>query len=555
MLPVIIAGAGPTGLALALALARHGVPTIVIDGQSGPSPRRLARSCVLPPDIAHWARLLPGADRDATGWTAWRTTHRGRTLRRLELSEPGDGPVHLPQHALERALRDAAGGEPLIQLAAGRRLAALEQHERHVEVRATETHGADGRDRRWRGSFLVGCDGARSTVRKLLGVAFPGRTGVERYAVAALRVELPWPGEAGVHRGLPHGEVTARPLAGGAWRLDWPLPPDGGLVTPETVLERVDATLAAWHDGAVPEHELLDTGVHICHQRLARRWRSGRVFLAGDAAHLLGALGTQQVAEGLRDADNLAWKLAIACREGGAEPLLDSYEAERRTAVGDRLRAVDQALPLVRGRGGLAARLTGRGQSRLALLDGGNVGRGALGAPARYAASPIAHAPARAAAADTAPGAPVADVPVTALNGDQGRLRERLGGPLLLVLTAPGARVWDAKHWLSAGLMPELATAARTLPLPAELLVTEEYPGAGPHTLLVVRPDGHLAAALPGADRDGLLACVQTLRGGAADRPRDIPRQGDPAGGDAPRADPAPGDPAASGQSQSPAGR
>jgi 3-(3-hydroxy-phenyl)propionate hydroxylase len=546
VLPVIIAGAGPTGLALALALARRGIPTIVLDGQSGPSPRRLARSCVLPPDIAHWARL-PGIGPEATGWTAWRTLHRGRTVRRVELAEQDGGPVHLPQHALERALRDAANGEPLIQLVPARRLAALEQHERHVVVRATETHGADGRDRRWRGSFLVGCDGARSTVRKLLGVAFPGRTGVERYAVAALRVELPWPGEAGVHRGLPHGEVTARPLAGGVWRLDWPLPPDGGLVTPETVLERVDATLAAWHDGAVPDHELLDTGVHLCHQRLARRWRSGRVFLAGDAAHLLGALGTHQVAEGLRDAENLAWKLAVACREDGdAEPLLDSYEAERRTAVGDRLRAVDQALPLVRGRGGLAARLTGRGQTRLALLDDGYLGRGALGSPAHYAASPIAPAPARAAATDTTPGAPVADVPVTALNGGQARLRDRLGGPLLLVLTAPGSRVWDAKHWLSAGLMPELAAAARTLPLPAELLVTDDYPGAGPHTLLVVRPDGHLAAALPGADRDGLLACVRALRG-AADQPRDIPRQA---------ADQAPGRGAAtSGQAQSPAGR
>jgi 3-(3-hydroxy-phenyl)propionate hydroxylase len=177
---------------------------------------------------------------------------------------------------------------------------------------------------------------------------------------------------------------------------------------------------------------------------------------------------------------------------------------------------VDQALPLVRGRGGLTARLTGRGQARLALLDGGYLGRGALGAPARYAVSPIAPAPARAAATDTAPGAPVVDVPVTALNGGQSRLRERLGGPLLLVLTAPGARVWDARHWLTAGLMPQLAATVRELPLPAELLVTEEYPGAGAHTLLVVRPDGHLAAALPGTDRDELRACVLAVRGTAA---------------------------------------
>lgn len=77
----------------------------------------------------------------------------------------------------------------------------------------------------WRGSYLVGCDGARSTVRKLLDIRFPGRTAVERHAVAALRADLPWPGEAVLHRQPPWrtggAEVGARPLPGGVWRLDW----------------------------------------------------------------------------------------------------------------------------------------------------------------------------------------------------------------------------------------------------------------------------------------------------------------------------------------------
>ncbi|GAB2911718.1 FAD-dependent monooxygenase [Streptomyces mayteni] len=511
MLPVIIAGAGPTGLALALALAGQGVPSVILDGGEGPAPKRLARSCVLPPDLARWA-ALPGLDRDSAAWAAWLTTVRGRAVFRHEFPERGE-PRHVPQHVLETALREAAGHEELIRIVAGHRLTDLEQHDReilaHTVRRAPE--GQRGQARTFRGSYFVGCDGARSTARKLLGIAFPGRTGVERYAVAALRAELPWPGEAGLHRGLPHAEVIARPLAGDRWRLDWPLPPDDGLVTPDAMLERVHAALTTWHDGELPPYELLDTGVHICHQRLARRWRSGRAFLAGDAAHLLGALGTQQVAEGLRDVDNLAWKLAIACREGDAEALLDSYEAERRTAVADRLRAVDQALPLVRG-GGLTARLAGRGRGRLTLLADGHLGRGTLGAPAGYPASPLARPAPRATPAEPA-GTLVADVRVTTLDGAQGFLRQRLGGPLLLVLTAPGSRVWDARHWLTAGLMPRLAVAVGTLPLPAELMVTEEYPGAGAHTLLVVRPDGHLAASLPGSDLAGLAECVRGLRG------------------------------------------
>ncbi|MGK5530204.1 FAD-dependent monooxygenase [Streptomyces sp. URMC 129] len=513
MLPVIIAGAGPVGLALALALAGRGVPTVVVDGADGPPPSRLARTCVLPPDIAHWAGL-PGVAEEAAVWRGWRTTLRGRTVLREEFA-PESAPRHVPQHVLHGMLREAAIRHELVRLARGHRLTDIEQRGGEV-VAHTVSHTPDGRreqNRQWRGSHLVGCDGARSTVRKLLGIPFHGRTGVARYAVAALRTELPWPEEAGLHRGLSVGEVTVRPLAGDRWRLDWPLPPDDGLVTPESLLDRVHTTLAGWHGGEVPAYDLLDTGVHICHQRLARSWRSGRVFLAGDAAHLLGALGTQQVAEGLRDVDNLAWKLAVACHEGRAEALLDSYQAERRTAVGVRLRAVDQALPLARGRGGLPARLTGRGRGRLALLTDGHLGRGTLGGPARYAASPITCAPRDAHATDTPVGAPAANVPVIALDGSESRLRDRLGGPLLLVLTAPGAGVWDAKHWLSAGLMPELAAAAGTLPLPAEVVVTEEYPGAGAHTLLIVRPDGHLAAALAGTDHAGLRDCVETLRG------------------------------------------
>ncbi|CAM5598612.1 hypothetical protein SVIOM342S_01999 [Streptomyces violaceorubidus] len=87
------------------------------------------------------------------------------------------------------------------------------------------------------------------------------------------------------------GEVVGRPLPDGVWRLDWLLPPGKDLVTPELLVNRVRETLTGWAaDGSTPAYELLDTGVHTVHHRLARRWRVGRVLLAGDAAHLLGAL-------------------------------------------------------------------------------------------------------------------------------------------------------------------------------------------------------------------------------------------------------------------------
>ncbi|MBZ4014372.1 FAD-dependent monooxygenase, partial [Streptomyces purpurogeneiscleroticus] len=589
--PVIVAGAGPVGLSLAVALARLGVPSVVLDETDGREEVRLARTAVLRPDAAAFLARLGCAETlgaEGTRWAAWRTVQRRRLLDRVEFAAPGavaisteepvesgygaergsDGsraplsPVHVPQHALARALRNTLDREPLAQVVTDSRVIELIQDRDGVGV---HTHGPKGTW--WRGSYLIGCDGPRSTVRKLLDIRFPGRTAVERHAVAALRTEIPWPGEALLHRapprrgtagtgragiiGGPAGEVTARPLPDGVWRLDWLLPPGRDLVTPDALVARIRDTLAGWTEprtagtaaserdsgrafeegtagppngSLVPPYELLDTGVHTVHHRLARRWRSGRAFLAGDAAHLLGALGTQGLDEGLRDVENLAWKLALAWHHGASDTLLDSYQAERRNAVAARLRAADQALPLLRdggARGRLRGVVTAAGRGRTSLLTDGHLGRGPLGAPPVYDRSPLAPAapPAGAVRVATEPGGPVADVAVTASDGSAVRLRDRLGHGLLVVLVAPGTGVWDRRHWMSAGLMPQLADAVAALPLTAEILVAEYYPGAAAHNVLLIRPDGHLVTALAGVRPAELQACARALCGGEGETP------------------------------------
>ncbi|MEU6331355.1 FAD-dependent monooxygenase [Streptomyces sp. NPDC047049] len=552
--PVIVVGAGPVGLSLSLALARLGVPSVVLDETTGQEDTRPARTAVLHQDTAAFVGRLGCADTlesDGTRWTAWRTMRRRRLLERIAFASPApDGaapatavsPVHLPQHALTRALRAALAREKLAEIVTGSRLAGLEQDEQGVSAHTRGTNGTW-----WRGSYLVGCDGPRSTVRKLLDIRFPGRTAVERHAVAALRCELPWPGEALLHRSPPrHGggpgsEVSARPLPDGIWRLDWLLPPGRELVTPDALVARIRDSLAGWttdppadvdgatgadggaapargrgHGRLVPPYELLDTGVHTVHHRLARRWRQDRAFLAGDAAHLLGALGTQGLDEGLRDAENLAWKLGLAWHHGAGEVLLDSYQAERRGAVAARLRAADQALPLLRD--GRSARwrtvLPGAVRGRSTLLTDGHLSRGPLGAPPVYARTPLAP-PVTGPVVETLPGAAVTDVPVTASDGSVVRLRDRLGQGLLVVLVAPGTGVWDRRHWQSAGLMPRLAEAVDALPMAAEILVTEAYPGAAAHTVLLVRPDGHLVTTLSGVRPAEMAACADAVRGRA----------------------------------------
>ncbi|MEU6085021.1 FAD-dependent monooxygenase [Streptomyces sp. NPDC047108] len=542
--PVIVVGAGPVGLCAALALARHGVPVVVLDEGPGHDEPRTARTVVLRQDTAAFLRRLgcAPAPEEGCGWSAWRTVRRRQVVRRVEFGEPGpvratparvsapeadepvESPLHVPQHVLTRRLRAALARERLAQIATHSKLDALEQDGHGVTAHTRPSSGspvepdAPGVGTWWRGSHLIGCDGQRSTVRKLLEVRFPGRTAVERHAVAALRAELPWPGEAVLHRSPSlGGEVTARPLPGGLWRMDWLLPPRGDLVTPEALITRVRDTLGLWCDGT-PPYDLLDTGVHTVHHRLAKRWRVGRAFLAGGAAHLLGALGTQDLDEGLRDADNLAWKLALVWHRHASDGLLDSYQAERRAAVGARLRAADQALPVVRGGGSWPAvrrsLVPGSGRGHDVLLTDGHIGLGPLGTPPVYARSPLApERPEGAARVATPPGAPVADVTVTVPDGSTARLRDRLGRDLLVLLVAPGTAVWERRHWMSAGLMPRLAAAVAALPVRAELLVTEGYPGAAAHTVLLVRPDGHLVAAMSGVRPAELYACADAARG------------------------------------------
>ncbi|MFF9664816.1 FAD-dependent monooxygenase [Streptomyces althioticus] len=520
--PVIVVGAGPVGLTLALALARQDVPCVVLDEGPGKDEPRPARTVVLREDTAALMERLTGLSLDHAGfrWAGWRSMRRKQVTNEVGFEDAEAAPLHIAQHVLTGALRAALENERLVKIAVDSRLDTLEQERSGVTA---HTRGASGTW--WRGSYLVGCDGPRSTVRKLQDIRFPGRTAVERHAVAALRTELPWQDEALLHRSPPWrtsgpsaGEIIARPLPDEVWRLDWLLPPGKDLVTPEMLLTRIRETLAGWNGGTVPPYELLDTGVHTVHHRLARRWRAKRVFLAGDAAHLLGALGTHGLDEGLRDADNLAWKLALAWHHGPHEALLDSYQTERRALVASRLRAADQALPLLRGGGGLRTYVPGSSRSLDTLLMDGHLGRGALGSPGTYADSPLA--PGRLqgeAPVATAPGATVTDVIVTAEDGTFVRLRDRLGrGALLVVLVAPGTGVWERRHWVSAGIMPRLAAAVSALPHRAELLVAESYPGAAAHTVLLVRPDGHLVTALSGVRPADMYAAAETALGGPA---------------------------------------
>jgi 3-(3-hydroxy-phenyl)propionate hydroxylase len=158
----------------------------------------------------------------------------------------------------------------------------------------------------------------------------------------------------------------------------------------------------------------------------------------------------QNLDDGLRDAANLAWKLALVWHRHAGDTLLDSYEAERRTAVGARLRAVDQAMPLLRPVKGWErtrrSLLSGSFRKHAPLLADGVLGTGRFGSPPAYPAGPPGPRGRRPTAlsqdlAPTEPGVLVPDVPVIAADGSHDRLHQRLGRGLVLVLVAPGTGV------------------------------------------------------------------------------------------------------------------
>ncbi|MEV6204009.1 4Fe-4S dicluster domain-containing protein, partial [Streptomyces sp. NPDC051771] len=202
-----------------------------------------------------------------------------------------------------------------------------------------------------------------------------------------------------------------------------------------------------------------------------------------------------------------------------------------RVEIAARLRAADQALPALRGGGGLRSYLPGAMRGHEALLTDGHLGRGPLGASPAYPHSPLAAPFSEGMVPVGTPlGAPVEDVRVTAPDDTTVRLRDRLGqARFLVLLVAPGSGVWERRHWRTAGLMPRLEEAAEALPVAAEVLVTDAYPGAPAHAVLLVRPDGHLVAAFAGVRPEELHAAAEAARGSAPEEPTDPVEEEPPA--------------------------
>ncbi|MFD7631113.1 FAD-dependent monooxygenase [Streptomyces sp. NPDC059851] len=355
---VLIVGAGPVGLTAAAELRRQGVDCRTVDRLPARLPYAKAVG-IQPRTLEIWDRMgmVRAALEAAVPMRGQLVYADGVEQGRFELRLPPEVPygfAALPQYETERILEEhlarfGAGIERGVELV------SFTQDADGVlsRIRTADVVGSGGEEE-VRSRFLVGCDGAHSTVRKTLGLGFAGGAFPEEYMLGDVEVDWSLPAGYGV-RAVHHGAdgavddvLVCIPLPGNRrYRMSMTVPPDlsaggggGGQGAGNGIahgleagrapgLEHIQAVLDRLSPEPATASALRWSSVFRISHRLVDRYSDGRVFVAGDAAHIHPPTGAQGMNTGIQDAYNLAWKLALVLRGGGHPGLLDSYHAER----------------------------------------------------------------------------------------------------------------------------------------------------------------------------------------------------------------------------------
>lgn len=349
---VLIVGAGPTGLTAAIELARRGIACRVIDKRAEPSSQADKAIGIQCRTMEIWEDIgIAREAMDAGIWLNGQTVFvNGRKTHQIDWNFPElpYGHLGLPQYETERLLANCLTGHG-VSIERGVELCGLVQDAAGVTAHVRR---GDQDTEPIHASYVVGCDGAQSAVRELLGLTFKGGMGMFPQLFMLGDVEIEWPVPEGhllrfvqLADNELRGMLVCVPLRGHRRyrvatlaprrlqaEISGPVPPGFSREYAPPALADIQAAIDELAPAGTKASNLRWSSIFRIKHGIVDRYRAGRVFIAGDAAHLHPPAGGQGMNTGIQDAWNLGWKLALAVRGEAAPGLLDSYEAERRPA-------------------------------------------------------------------------------------------------------------------------------------------------------------------------------------------------------------------------------
>ncbi|MFM0355039.1 FAD-dependent oxidoreductase [Paraburkholderia nemoris] len=344
---VAIVGGGPVGMTLALALARQGVRSVLIEADDGVCTGSRA-ICISRRSLEIFKRLgvVQGFLQKGLPWTGGRSFYRDAEVFRFAMHQDDEQSlppmINIAQYQIEQLLLDEVEQHAdLIEIRWQTRVTGIEQHTGNGAAGATLDLSTG--DTAWKmcADWVVACDGGRSTVREALGLKLTGTTYEGRYVI----VDIELKSERATERlayfdppSNPGSTVLVHKQPDNVWRIDYQLRDDEdpeAAVKPENVMPRVQSVLDSM--GETGEWSPIWITVYKANALTLERYRHGSVLFAGDAAHLVPIFGVRGANSGIDDADNLGWKLGCVVNGIASDRLLDSYSDERVFAARENL--------------------------------------------------------------------------------------------------------------------------------------------------------------------------------------------------------------------------